>query len=164
MTVLDGLSACAGRWRGRNALHDPDTGGPDESPGTATVTPVLNGRFVRLDYTWGYQGKPQEGTMLIGFEQEANRVTAQWADTWHMSDKVMSCAGPSTDGKALAFTGSYAAPPGPDWGWRIEVTPRPDALRIRMVNMWPEGKEELARGSELRAGGRRHFLSQRQPG
>jgi hypothetical protein len=43
--------------------------------------------------------------------------------------------------------GTYAAPPGPDWGWRIDVTPDGDKLRIEMHNVWPEeqgGKEELA--------------------
>ena len=33
---------------------------------TATVTPVLGGRFIRVDYTWGYQGRPQEGSLLVG--------------------------------------------------------------------------------------------------
>ena len=144
MSVLDALAACAGRWRGRNVLQDPHTQGPDESAGTATVTPVLNGRFVRLDYTWGYQGKPQEGTLLIGFDRQPDQVTAHWADTWHMSEKVMAFTGPRPAGSTLAVTGSYAAPPGPDWGWRMEITPGASALRFVMINIWPEGKEELA--------------------
>jgi hypothetical protein len=43
--------------------------------------------------------------------------------------------------------GSYAAPPGPDWGWRTDVTPNAERLRVVMHNVWPEaqgGKEELA--------------------
>jgi len=41
--------------------------------------------------------------------------------------------------------GSYAAPPGPDWGWRtvIEI-PDDDSFRMVMYNVSPEGKEELA--------------------
>jgi hypothetical protein len=48
---------------------------------------------------------------------------------------------------ALSVRGTYAAPPGPDWGWRIDVTPGGEGLRVIMHNVWPEeqgGKEELA--------------------
>ena len=58
MNVLDSLAACAGNWRGVNTLQDPETNRPDDSPGSATVTPVLGGRFVRVDYTWSYRGAP----------------------------------------------------------------------------------------------------------
>jgi hypothetical protein len=43
--------------------------------------------------------------------------------------------------------GKYAAPPDPDWGWRIDVQPGGRTLRVVMHNVWPEaqgGKEELA--------------------
>ena len=144
MSILDALAACAGSWRGTNTLQDPHNNIAEESAATATVTPVLGGRFVRLDYTWGYQGKPQEGSLLIGFDTQADTVTAHWIDTWHMSDKVMACTGSSPSGPTLAVLGSYAAPPGPDWGWRIEITPGDSQLRLVMVNIWPEGKEDLA--------------------
>jgi hypothetical protein len=112
------------------------------------VTPVLGGRFVRLDYTWGCQGKPQEGSLLLGFDPDAETVTAHWIDTWHMSDKAMVCSGPRPAAETLAVTGAYAAPPGPDWGWRIEVTPEAGhRLRLVMWNLWPAsqgGREELA--------------------
>jgi hypothetical protein len=52
MGALDGLIACAGRWRGSNRLHDPTTGSPEDAPATAIVAPLLGDRFVRLDYTW----------------------------------------------------------------------------------------------------------------
>jgi hypothetical protein len=45
----------------------------------------------------------------------------------------------------LSVRGSYAAPPGPDWGWRIEITPDGRTLRIVMFNIWPDGsREDLA--------------------
>ncbi len=50
MSVLDGLAACAGAWRGTSILHDPIAGKPEESPSDLTVTPVLGGTFIRLDY------------------------------------------------------------------------------------------------------------------
>lgn len=146
MSVLDRLAACAGSWRGTNILQDPHAGIADTSPSTATVTPVLGGRFVRVDYTWEYQGKPQEGSLLIGFQRKANTVTAHWIDSWHNGDKGMALSGTAQDGATtLTVRGTYPAPPGPDWGWRIDLTPEVgEGLRVVHHNVWPEGKEELA--------------------
>jgi hypothetical protein len=143
MSILDTLSTCAGHWRGTNRLLDPTHNLAEDSAGTAAVTPLLGGRFVRLDYTWEYQGKPQEGSLLIGFDPKTETASAHWIDSWHMGRQVMACSGTGGDGR-LAVTGSYAAPPGPDWGWRIEITPEGEGLVLVMYNIWPEGREDLA--------------------
>src|SRR4051812_34251791 len=113
MNPIDALTAAAGQWLGTNTLQDPNTGKPEETPSTATVTPVLGGRFIRVDYTWSYQGKPQEGSLLVGFDPESGEVSGHWIDTWHMGRKVLACVGATADG-AISVKGSYAAPPGPD--------------------------------------------------
>jgi len=46
-----------------------------ELPSSATVTPVSGG--FRLDYTWSYQGKPQEGSILFGLNGAAGGITAK---------------------------------------------------------------------------------------
>ena len=144
MRGLDGLIACAGTWRGTSTLQDPHSGLDDESASTATVTPVLGGRFVRIDYTWSYGGKPQEGSLLVGLQKKAETATAHWIDSFHNGEKVMACSGSAAEDGAVSVRGSYAAPPGPDWGWRIDVIPAGETLRIVHHNVWPEGKEELA--------------------
>lgn len=145
MSALDGLLACGGSWRGTNRLQDPHTNLPEDSSSMATVAPVLAGRFVRIDYTWSYQGKPQEGSLLIGYEAKTSTVTAYWIDTWHMSDKVMVCPGIASEKGELTVLGSYAAPPGPDWGWRISITPdNGKGFRIVMFNIEPGGREYFA--------------------
>ena len=152
MNALDCLIACTGNWRGTNTLQDPNTGKPEESPATAAVTPILDGRFVRLDYTWGHQGEPQAGSFLIGFEKQSDAVTAHWIDSWHNGDRVMVCEGPRPNGPAIEVRGTYPAPPGPDWGWRTEITPDGErSLRLVMFNVWPDGeREELAMETHLR--------------
>ena len=144
MSGLEGLAACAGEWRGTSTLQYPMNSIADESPSTATVTPVIGGRFVRVDYTWAYQGAPHEGSLLIGYEKKADLATACWLDGFHNSDRVMVCTGGIAELGGVSVRGSYAAPPGPDWGWRIDVVPDGDTLRIIHHNVWPEGKEELA--------------------
>ena len=143
MNPVEALTAVAGHWSGSNTLQDRNTGKPEESPSTVMVTPVLGGRFVRLDYTWGYQGKPQEGSLLVGFDPKSGEVSGHWIDTWHMGRKVLACVGTAADG-TITVRGSYPAPPGPDWGWRIEIAPGEDALRITHTNIDADGTEDLA--------------------
>ena len=140
MNPVETLAALAGTWRGLNTLHDPHTGEPEGSPSTVSVTPLLGGRFVRIDYDWAYQGKPQEGSLLVGFASESGAVSVHWTDTWHMGRIALNCVGEATTNGGLDVRGSYAAPPGPDWGWRIEIGPEGDSLRIAHTNFDPDGK------------------------
>ena len=145
MSVLHGLVSRTGVWRGTNTLHDSNSGRPDESPSALVVVPMLGGKFVRLDYTWAHQGEPQEGSLLLGFDPKTGEVAGHWIDTWHMGRKVMVCRGPTPIGGTISIEGSYAAPLGPDWGWRIEITPEDGkAIRIAHFNLDPDGKEEPA--------------------
>jgi Protein of unknown function (DUF1579) len=142
MSTLDKLAACAGSWRGTNHLQDPQSNLDDESPSTAAITPLLSGKFVRFDYTWAYKGKVQEGSLVLGLDAEV--VSTHWIDSWHMGTKAMNCSGTIDGDGRISVKGSYAAPPGPDWGWRIDIIPTEKSLQVTMFNIWPEGKEDLA--------------------
>lgn len=146
MSALDGLAACAGRWRGTSTLQDPQSGKPGESPSELAVTPVLGGRFVRLDYTWAYQGAPHEGSLLVGWQRKAETLSGHWTDSFHNGDKVMACTGTAPEGSTLTLRGSYSVPGHPDGGWRIDLTPDGgQGLRVVMFNAWPRDQpEELA--------------------
>jgi len=143
MPIPDALAAYIGRWAGSNRLQDPHTNKADDSAATALLTPVLNGRFLRFDYTWAYKGAAQEGSLLIGGDK-AGAVTAYWIDSWHMGDLAMTCRGSVELDGIVSVRGSYAAPPGPDWGWRIDLTSDGCKLRMVMFNIWPDGREDLA--------------------
>jgi hypothetical protein len=57
----------------------------------------------------------------------------------------MACDGSIDQGGTILLRGSYQAPPGPDWGWRITITANSGKdLQIVMHNCTPEGAEELA--------------------
>jgi Protein of unknown function (DUF1579) len=141
MSDLTKLKAITGIWEGTNRLYDPHTNAPDETSSKLNLASILNGRFVRADYTWSYQGKPQEGSMLIGFDADENVVTMHWIDTWHMSNKVMALKGTSAADGTVQVIGSYAAPPDPDWAWRIMIKPDAKSLKITMYNISPQGEE-----------------------
>jgi len=83
--------------------------------------------------------------LLFGYEPESGEATAVWVDSWHMGDKAMICKGSVREHGELALAGSYSAPPGPDWGWQIDVVPKTaDTFLIVMRNVSPEGVAELA--------------------
>lgn len=141
---LASLAACSGRWTGTNRLHDPFTNAPEDSPSNLTISPALQGRFLRVDYDWSYQGKPQEGSIVFGADLEAGDINVHWIDTWHMAQKAMICSGRPEDGR-IVVRGSYSCPPGPDWGWQIELRLTPGkALQILMFNISPEGNSSPA--------------------
>jgi hypothetical protein len=144
MGILAVLMGYVGEWAGENKLWF-DGNDARISASRLSVSPVAGGKFVRADYTWGYEGKPQDGSILIGFDSARDVVTAVWVDSWHMGEKAMSCDGSVAADGTVIIPGSYAAPPGPDWGWRIEIGAGPvDALVMRMFNVSPAGKEDLA--------------------
>jgi len=134
----------AGQWHGTSMLQDPSNNLKDESTTTATITSILGGRFVRFDYTWAYNDKPQEGSFLIGLVRATSVLTVHWIDSFHMSDVVMACTGTIDEAGTIDVRGSYAAPPEPDWGWRTVFTLASDSIRMVMFNIWPDGKEEMA--------------------
>ena len=145
MSALENLRTLSGHWSGANLLQDPNVMAPETSKAAATVTPVLGGRFVRVDYTWAYHGEPQEGSLQVGYDATDAAFVASWIDTWHLGGRIMACRGGAMAGGGVSLLGSYAAPPGPDWGWRITIEPAgANAFRLLMYNITPEGTEELA--------------------
>lgn len=147
MSAFALLKQYTGSWRGTYELQDPYANTPVQSPSVATVTPLLGGRFVRLDYTWEYGNEPQEGSILFGHEADSDTITAHWIDSWHMGDKVLVSRESKHDRSVLNVLGSYPAPPGPDWGWRTCIEPADaDGFRMTMYNIEPDGPEEYAIG------------------
>ena len=145
MRSLDSLTKLAGTWKGTYRLWELPSEAPHESRTVASFTLVLGGRFVRMDYTWGFDGEPQEGSLLFGYEQREDMVTAVWIDSWHMGDKFMICRGVAQGGGAIVVRGEYAAPSGPDWGWRTVIELGDGgSFRMVMYNVSPDGQEDLA--------------------
>ncbi|MEN1729276.1 MAG: hypothetical protein AAGJ52_12630 [Pseudomonadota bacterium] len=91
-----------------------------------------------FSYTWSYEGQAQEGQLQLLVDR------VQWRDSWHQPEFVELMA---TDDQRslLAMAYSYPAGSGPDWGWRIQVSQRPDSsLVLAMTNIAPWGEEVRA--------------------
>ncbi len=144
MSGIDCLIGACGRWKGTYRLYEPSA--PSQhSKSVAAVTPVMGGRFVRIDYTWSHDHEPQEGSLLCGYDRKKRVVLALWIDSWHMGDNFMICKGTVRKNGAIVVSGSYSVQSSPDWAWRtvIEATSG-KALQMVMYNISPDGREELA--------------------
>jgi hypothetical protein len=137
-------SAVIGEWQGSKQLYLAPPPEPAlSSRSQLSVRSIAEGSFLQFDYDWIYKDEAQSGALLFGYEEE-KAASAAWVDSFHMSSKIMLCTGSTTDGSA-ELHGSYEAPPGPDWGWRITIRSiSMTELQIVMHNIWPEGQEDLA--------------------
>lgn len=142
MSAPEGLTPLVGKWTGTSRLWLAPGAEPEVSESAARVALAARGRFLVIEYTWAYKGEPQEGMQLLGAHRDG--VTAIWIDSWHMGDAVMRCEGTPGDPARVVVRGSYAAPPGPDWGWQIAIEGAGERLRVVMDNISPDGHPERA--------------------
>jgi hypothetical protein len=145
MSVPERIANLAGQWMGTTTLWLSPTEPARESDTTMFVVLVAQGRFAALHYRWAFEGEPQDGLLVVGGTSERDAVHAFWIDSWHMGDEFMVCEGAvDLEGK-VRLEGSYAAPPGPDWGWQIDLLPGPDGVfQLLMYNITPGGEAALA--------------------
>src|SRR4051794_25715267 len=117
MSGFDRLSQCVGEWTGRNRVQ-PFVGDPvSESTSRLSVTPILQGTFLRLDQEWAWKDEPQSGSMLIGHFPEEGRATIHWIDTWHNGRRAMDLVGRFDVDAKLVADGHFPVEAGPEWGW-----------------------------------------------
>lgn len=137
------LEPLSNLWEGTKELYLKPEEPPLTSASNLTIMPVAKGTFMQLTYTWSYEGRSHEGFLILNTRNEV--ATGAWGDSFHQSGSVMHLEG-SVDKKGMInVLGSYPAPPGPDWGWRIVVDASDRAvLLITMYNIWPEGQEDIA--------------------
>lgn len=141
MSLTDSMRGLTGAWKGTKRLWLHPGAPVKESTCVATVSLAANGRFLHVGYTWQEDGL-QQGVLIIGIQKDGKTVGAAWIDSWHNGDLIMDLTGSVDTEGALDVRGSYPAPPGPDWGWRIKVR-AVDATRweLRMYNITPDGQE-----------------------
>jgi hypothetical protein len=145
MPALAALKASIGKWQGTNQLWLAPGQPVRSSKSTAEIRAIAQDQFSEIRYTWADEGKAQEGKLVLSLAPDSGSVKAVWFDTWHMANAFMVCDGAVDERGVVRVRGTYAAPPGPDWGWRITIEPNgKDALRFAMHNITPDGDEFLA--------------------
>lgn len=155
MTLTELMEQLVGEWTGTNLLR-LEPGVPDRiTPSSLSVSTVAGGRFISLTYTWSFDGAPQEGFMMVGYDKSDGLATVAWGDSWHQNSKVMLSEGVIHDDGEVDVKGYYGVPGQTPWGWRTTIKPTPTGLLLEMYNCEPDAPEELAvRGDYTRSGGK----------
>ena len=158
MAGLEALGAMAGDWQATYELRG-DPSFECDTTSHATVTPVIGGRFVRIDYTWDEEDKleehgPQVGSLLVGFEPEPEPgvATVVMIDSWHLHDAAMVSRGKRLDDGTVDVFGTWGADT-PPWGWRTILAPTDDGWSMTMFVVTPDGEEAPAVSAVYRPAG-----------
>jgi hypothetical protein len=145
MIAIDVFRGLIGEWRATNRLWLSPDDPVRESESLAVVRLAGCDQFAEIEYTWAFDGKPQQGRVILGQDPGSHAVKGVWFDSWHMRNDLMTCLGGIDPTGVIAVKGTYAAPPDPDWGWEILIEPDArDAFRLSMYNIPPGGEKELA--------------------
>lgn len=153
MTLAELTDKFIGEWTGTNLLRF-EPGGADRITDSTLSVSQAAGNFLTLAYTWSFDGAPQEGFMILGYDKANGGVSAAWGDSWHMSASLLISTGVIHGNGEIDIKGFYDAPSGPPWGWRTTLKATETGFLLEMYNCEPEGGEELAvRGDYSRQGG-----------
>jgi hypothetical protein len=139
------IHAMIGNWEGSTKTwFEPDVIA-DESPMTATIQPILGGRFLLYQYQGSLNGESFEGSATIGYDLGNEKFQVAWIDSFHMGTAIMLSEGGSVE-NGFSVLGQYGGPDIPEpWGWRTVVQLKNlDELTVTAFNISPEGQEDKA--------------------
>jgi hypothetical protein len=78
----------------------------EKSKGSAKVTMVMNGRFLREDFKGTMMGQPFEGMMLLGYDNNLKRYDSTWIDSMGTGMMVTNSKGDTPE----ELSGSFYCP------------------------------------------------------
>jgi hypothetical protein len=96
------LARTVGKWNVALKIVKAPGAPAQDASGTAELTAMYDGRFIRQDYSANYDGHPFSGTGYTGYDNEKKQYRFTWIDSAHTS--LMSCTGKlEKDGKTITF-------------------------------------------------------------
>ena len=147
--IPEHFSKLVGMWDGTKKLILSPEDPVRESEAVACIGLEANGKFMKINYEWSYDGKKQEGLLLFHLDKEANAKSV-WIDSFHQSGDFMNATGDLMDGK-FSTKANYTQPEYSDWAWRICLeTADENSFSLMMFNIFPDGNEELAVDARLK--------------
>jgi hypothetical protein len=103
------LSGLAGTWSAEVKMWMAPDAPPQVSKGRSTASMVLDGKFLKEDFTGTFMGKPFKGTGYTGFDTVAHQFASVWMDS--VSTGIMTTTGSlDSSSKAITFEGTVSCP------------------------------------------------------
>jgi len=143
------LAKGVGEWQGKSTMWMYPGAQPASSECTSTVTPMLDGRFIKVEYKGEMPGMgAYSGFGLYGFDNVAQKFVSTWIDS--CGTGMASGAGElSPDGKTLTITRTYNCP----------LTKKPVSMREVETITGPNTKTLEITGTDPKSGKEFKMLS-----
>lgn len=142
MAVPKSILMAKGSWRGKSKLNLPwlpRDKRVTESNSSLHIDTDSQEKIVTITYDWQYDGKREEGTLILTKARKSSAIEMGWVDSWHESDAVLHLMGEESATGSIKARGEYGA--GKEiWGWSIELLPTETSLTIKMDNIPPTGE------------------------
>jgi hypothetical protein len=104
------LAKGAGTWRGDQTMWMAPGMEPMKMQCTSTMTPVMDGRFMRCELAGEMPGMgPYNGLGFTGYDNTQQKYVANWLDN-HSTGIMHGTGVMSSDGKTLTWTYQYMCP------------------------------------------------------
>jgi hypothetical protein len=131
------LAGMAGRWKTRTRSWMGPDGPPMESTGVSEQKMILDGRFLRQDFTGEMMGDKFIGIGVTGYDNHTRKYVSTWMDS--MSTAIMYFEGEAdAGGKTITQTSDYDDPFRGPMKWR-SVT-RIEDYNTHLFEMFVTGK------------------------
>jgi hypothetical protein len=139
------LASGAGVWKGGTTMWMAPEAEPAKSECTSTVTPMMDGRYIKVEITGDMPGMgPFSGFGLYGFDNVSEKFVSAWID--NQSTGVLNGVGElSSDGKTLTWKVTYNCPitKKPAVMREVETITGPDTRTLEMFGSDPKSGKEF---------------------
>lgn len=103
------LAKLAGRYKHVTKIRTEPDQDPEVSQGSAELSTILDGRFLKEERTGTMHGEPTHYLKHYGFNNATGRYEAIW--TFNRSTAILFLTGePDDEGKTISWSGSYEDP------------------------------------------------------
>lgn len=138
------LARDAGSWRGKTSMVMYPGAEPMTSECTSTVTPIMDGRYVKVEMAGEMPGMgAYSGLGISGFDNVSQKFVSTWIDN-HSTGIMYGTGELSPDGKTLTWKFDFNCPiaKGPVVMREIDTITGPNSKKLEMYGPDPKtGKE-----------------------
>lgn len=138
------LKRSVGEWTVATRMWMDPGAEPIAGKGTATVSEMLGGKWLRQDYHGDMMGTPFDGQLISGYDTIAKRYVAVWVDSF---STAMGCmTGESNDGgKTITYRQHLELSPmtGGPVDFRYVITVQSDDQHTMEHYVHPQGGAEV---------------------
>ena len=138
------LAADAGVWTGKTKMWMAPNTPAMESTCSSTITPILDGRFVKCVMKGDMMGMPFQGFGVYGFDNVTQKFQATWID--NCSTGIMQGTGElASSGDTMTWTYKYTCPVSnkPVTMREVQKTTGKDTKFIEMYGIDPKSSKEF---------------------